>query len=186
MTAEVPRQFSAADNCVTVRFATLADANRITELGAHVFAVTYGHSVEPRELRTYLKESYSKSSIIKDIQDGKKDVFVATNDENNFLGFAYLTQGNKEPCVETFERTIELQRLYVHPSSHGTGVGRLLGEAVETRAREQGFKNVWLGVWEDNPRAIRAYEKWGYKQVGVHDFAIGSVVQTDHIMVKAL
>lgn len=84
------------------------------------------------------------------------------------------------------EKTVELQRIYVHPDSHGAGVGKTLEKAIESMAKEQGFENLWLGVWEENPRAIRAYEKWGYKQVGDHDFTIGSIVQTDHIMVKSL
>jgi len=53
-------------------------------------------------------------------------------------------------------------------------------------AREQGFEFMWLGVWEENVKAIRVYEKMGYKKVGEHGFAVGGIVQTDHIMAKQL
>jgi RimJ/RimL family protein N-acetyltransferase len=41
-------------------------------------------------------------------------------------------------------------------------------------------------VWEENHKAQRVYEKLGYKIVGDHDFVIGGVIQTDHIMLKEL
>ncbi|KAH7207565.1 acyl-CoA N-acyltransferase [Fusarium oxysporum] len=183
MTAKDSQQ---AHKEVIIKPATLTDANRIAELGAHVFTITFGHSVEPHELAAFLKESYTEASIINDLNDPNKDVIIATNSNDDFLGFAYLTRGSSEPCVENMEKTVELQRIYVHPDSHGAGVGKALEKAIESMAKEQGFKNLWLGVWEENPRAISAYEKWGYKQVGDHDFTIGSIVQTDHIMVKSL
>ncbi|KAF5660903.1 hypothetical protein FHETE_8754 [Fusarium heterosporum] len=185
MTTKEQTPSSLSKKPVTISFATLADAGRIAELGAHVFSTTFGHSVEPHELAAFLEESYTEASIIKDINDPDRDVIIATNDDG-FLGFAYLTRGSTEPCVEGLEKTIELQRIYVSSSSQGTGVGKALEKKIETMAREQGYKHLWLGVWEENIRAMKAYEKWGYKQVGDHDFTIGSIVQTDHIMVKTL
>ncbi|KAF4456485.1 gnat family acetyltransferase [Fusarium austroafricanum] len=171
---------------VIIRRATIADAGRIAKLGAYVFTITFGHSVEPHELEAFLQEAYTEKAINKDLNDQNIDVIIATNEDNDFLGFAYLTRESSEPCVEDLEMTVELQRIYVDPSAHGSGVGKALEKRIEDMAREQGFKNLWLGVWEENPRALRAYEKWGYKQVGDHDFTIGSIVQTDQIMVKAL
>ncbi|KAM0301483.1 hypothetical protein ACHAPM_005712 [Fusarium culmorum] len=175
-----------SQKAVSVCPATLSDVSAITELGARVFSITFGHSVEPHELAAFLEESYTEEAITSDINDPNKDVIVATNSDHKFLGFAYLTRGSSEPCVEDLEKTVELQRIYVDPDSHGAGVGKALEKAIERMARDQGFKNLWLGVWEENPRAIKAYEKWGYKQVGDHDFTIGSIVQRDHIMVKTL
>jgi GNAT superfamily N-acetyltransferase len=171
---------------VSIRLAKPSDAGVIANLGAHVFTVTFGHSVEPHELTAFLQESYTKEAILADINDPNKDVIIATSPENEFLGFAYLTRGSTEPCVENLEKTVELQRIYVRPESHGAGVGKALGKAIEDMARKQGFKNLWLGVWEENHIATRAYERWGYEKVGHHDFTIGSIVQTDDIMVKVL
>lgn len=186
MAAKQSQSGSNPQNPVKITFATLADAGRIAELGANVFSTTFGHSVEPHELDAFLEESYTEAAIVKDINDKDRDVIIATGNDGDLLGFAYLTRGSSEPCVEGLEKTVELQRIYVHPASHGTGVGKVLEKAIEAMAKEQRFENLWLGVWQENPRAMRAYEKWGYKKVGVHDFTIGSVVQTDDIMVKAL
>ncbi|KAH6896540.1 acyl-CoA N-acyltransferase [Thelonectria olida] len=171
---------------ISIRQAGSSDATEIARLGAKVFTNTFGHSVQPHELQAFLDESYAVSAITKDVHDETKDIIVATDSENTIVGFAYLTRGTTEPCVAQVENKVELQRIYVDMSAHGKGIGRLLSSRIDDMAREQGFKNIWLGVWEENENATRAYEKWGYRQCGTHDFVIGSVVQTDNIMIKSL
>ncbi|OHW98052.1 GNAT family acetyltransferase [Colletotrichum incanum] len=170
----------------TIRPASLADASEIAELGTHVFSVTFGHSVEPHELQAFLDESYSLEAIDKDLKDTNKDTILAIDSTGDVLGFAMLTRGSSEPCLAHLDGLVELQRIYLYPKAHGTGAGKLLADTLETMARDQGFKYIWLGVWEENYRAKKAYEKWGYKTCGTHDFVIGSVTQTDDIMVKKL
>ncbi|GKT59658.1 acyl-CoA N-acyltransferase [Colletotrichum tofieldiae] len=170
----------------TVRPANLADATAIAALGVHVFSVTFGHSVEPHELQAFLDESYSLEAINKDLKDTKKDTILAIDSTGDILGFAMLTRGSSEPCLAHLDGLVELQRIYLYPKAHGTGAGKLLADSLETMARDEGFKYIWLGVWEENHRAKKAYEKWGYKACGTHDFVVGSVTQTDDIMVKKL
>ncbi|KAJ9603338.1 hypothetical protein H2200_012116 [Cladophialophora chaetospira] len=108
--------------------------------------------------------------------------------EDVVVGFALLTRGTTEPCLSTYaqDTLIELQRLYVHPHHHGLGAGTLLARELESIARQQGFKYMWLGVWEENLKAQRVYEKLGYRRVGDHNFVMGDEVQTDWLLVKEL
>ncbi|KAJ9143239.1 hypothetical protein NKR19_g6919 [Coniochaeta hoffmannii] len=176
---------------VVLRPATVEDAAQVATLGAHVFSVTFGHTVTPQQLQDYLDESYSIKAVAKDIIDPSKDMVVAAMQEGDgvtvIVGFALLTRGSSEPCVAHLgSATVELQRLYVHPDCHGQGVGQRLAMELEDMARSQGFAYMWLGVWEDNHKAQKVYERLGYKVVGDHDFVIGGDVQTDHIMLKKL
>ncbi|KAJ0309514.1 hypothetical protein COL5a_001682 [Colletotrichum fioriniae] len=170
----------------TLKPASLDDATAISELATHVFTVTFGHSVEPHELQAFLEESYSLEAITQDLDDPNKDTILAVDPTGDILGFAMLTRGSSEPCISDLDGTIELQRIYMYPKAQGTGAAKLLADRLEYMAREQGFKHIWLGVWEENLRAQKAYGKWGYEECGTHDFAIGSVIQTDNIMVKKL
>ncbi|KAJ9156259.1 hypothetical protein NKR23_g1237 [Pleurostoma richardsiae] len=171
---------------IDVRPASPDDAVDIAKLGAHVFSATFGHSVQPHELKAYLDDSYSTEATTKDISDPSRDMIVATNEDGQIVGFGLLTRGSSEPCIAHVGSTIELQRLYVHPDFHGKGIGKILVNTMENMARKQAFKHMWLGVWEENHKAQRVYEKLGYKIVGDHDFVIGGVIQTDHIMLKEL
>ena len=59
-------------------------------------------------------------------------------------------------------------------------------EKVEEMAQKEGWKTMWLGVWEENLKAQSVYAKMGFRKVGMHDFVMGSCVQTDWILVKRL
>jgi len=41
---------------------------------------------------------------------------------------------------------------------------------------------VWLGVWEENPRAIAFYKKNGFVEFDKHIFKLGNDEQTDIMM----
>lgn len=177
---------SPARQPVKIRPAQAADASAIAELGAYVYTKTFGHSVPDHELQAFLEEEYTPLAISKDIQNPNKDIIVAVDAGGKVVGFAYLTRGTSEPCIAHMEGLVELQRIYLHPSVHGTGLASRLRTMIEDMAMKQGFKNIWLGVWEENARAQRVYKKWGYRKVGEHDFLTGKIIQTDDILVKSL
>lgn len=176
----------------SIRRAEPSDATAIAHLGAHTFSTTFGHSVTPEELQDFLTSTYTPSIIAAELVDPDRDVIVAVDssttsnpDDKKILGFAYLTRNSDEPCLAHIKATsAEMQRIYVDPAAHGTGVASALVREVTAVARGQGFQQLWLGVWVENYKAILKYEHWGYRKVGFHDFTVGSVVQRDHIMVK--
>ncbi|TID16032.1 hypothetical protein E2P81_ATG08893 [Venturia nashicola] len=172
---------------VLIRDALPEDAASIAALGADVFTITFGHSVSQKELSAFLSEHYSTDSIHADITNPLKSMIVAhLPRQTKIIGFALLTRGSTEPCLQHLSDTVELQRLYVDVGIHGKGVGKLLERRCVEMAREGGFGWMWLGVWEENLVALRVYEKFGFERVGEHDFVIGDVVQRDLIMCKKI
>lgn len=175
-----------------LRRATRADANAISDLGTTIFRVTFGHSCTPEQLEKYLEDSFSPEAVERELANPNKDLIVAVaegataGDKEDVVGFALLTRGTSEPCLEHVTNAIELQRLYVGIPYHGTGLGGRLQRETEAMAREQGFDHLWLGVWEENHKAIKVYEKLGFETVGSHDFDLGGDIQTDLIMLKKL
>ncbi|WLT29980.1 N-acetyltransferase [Geothrix sp. PMB-07] len=49
-----------------------------------------------------------------------------------------------------------------------------------------GADEIWLGVWENNHRALAFYRRWGFQEVGEHVFKIGEQVDRDLILAKPL
>ena len=170
-----------------IRPATVQDAPAIALLGATVFSTTFGFSIPSQDLKTYLDEAYCLSAIEEDIQNPSKHVIVACSAaDDRVIGFAQVTEGTSEPCIDDLESIVELQRLYVYQDFHGSGVGRALTQEAEAIARDLGYLVMWLGVWEGNFQAQRIYEAMGFSRVGDHEFQMGRCIQTDWIMCKDL
>lgn len=84
------------------------------------------------------------------------------------------------------EASLEIERIYVSQDFQGAGLGRLLMTYALDFAAEKRFAYVWLGVWEKNARAIRFYERNGFRKFATHVFVMGDDAQTDWLMRKDL
>jgi ribosomal protein S18 acetylase RimI-like enzyme len=81
---------------------------------------------------------------------------------------------------------VQLHQIYVLERARSGGVGAALLQAVIAEARARGAASLWLGVWSQNPRAVRFYERHGFAIVGSHTFVLGTDAQRDHVMARAL
>ena len=64
-----------------------------------------------------------------------------------------------------FEDCAELQKLYLSDSAKGKGLGRRLMETVEDRARQAGYRRLYLETHSILDTAIRLYERRGYRSI---------------------
>jgi ribosomal protein S18 acetylase RimI-like enzyme len=60
----------------------------------------------------------------------------------------------------------EIKRMRVHPSHQRRGLGRLILEELEARARGLGFREIQLDTTEEQIAAQRLYEGAGYEEIG--------------------
>lgn len=71
------------------------------------------------------------------------------------------------------------------PSVTADNIAALM-DAVLTAARGLGGSYVWLGVNQKNQRAQRFYAKHGFRQTGTRTFQVGTDLEHDCVMVRAL
>lgn len=64
------------------------------------------------------------------------------------------------------EATGEIMRLYVHPRGWGSGAAKALLDAALDALRGAGCRQAWLSTEERNLRAIRFYEREGWRREG--------------------
>ena len=75
----------------------------------------------------------------------------------------------------------------MHPAQQHRGLGAALLREIEAWARAQQARRLWLQVNRGNARAIRAYEKYGFRIVESRVFDIGGgFVMDDHVMERLL
>lgn len=84
------------------------------------------------------------------------------------------------------KRSIELERIYVKENLHGTGLGYKLIQHATEFAGSEGYNVLWLGVWNQNKKAIKFYQKCGFEIFGEHKFILGTEEQIDYLMKKEL
>jgi ribosomal protein S18 acetylase RimI-like enzyme len=173
------------DGPVVIRRATEADAAALAEFGARTFFETFAAENTVEDMRLHLKSAWAPELQRTEILDARIDTLLAWADDGRLAGFAQLRTGHAPACMATV-RPLELLRFYVDKPWQGQGVARQLMEAVETQARVRGARELWLGVWERNPRAQAFYRKHGFRKVGTQIFVVGTDPQTDHVMLREL
>lgn len=98
------------------------------------------------------------------------------------IGYTLLT--SPDLPVEPRAGDIELKRIYVLAGAHGGGTGpALMAQAVED-ARAAGHARMLLGVYGENWRARRFYEKQGFAVVGTRRFLVGATLHDDLIYAR--
>lgn len=80
------------------------------------------------------------------------------------------------------DKALEIERIYVLKEFYGKKTGQLLYEKAIQIAREKNAEYIWLGVWEENQRAISFYKKNGFVEFDKHLFKLCSDEQIDIMM----
>ncbi|MDH2206892.1 MULTISPECIES: GNAT family N-acetyltransferase [Empedobacter] len=83
--------------------------------------------------------------------------------------------------------TVFLSKIYLKESNQTKGIGQLMLNRVVDYAREKGAKAVHLTVNKHNAKAIRFYEKNGFKNMESKTFDIGNgYIMDDYIYQKSI
>lgn len=168
----------------TIRPAVPDDAALLADLGARTFRETFEGICSPRDLELFLGDTYGEAKQRAELVDPARPAWVLEVD-GAASGFLQLRLGHREPCVSG-QRAVELQRIYVLRSVLAGGLGAaLMGTALD-HARSWGADVLWLGVWENNAKALAFYARHGFREVGDHVFRIGQQIDRDLILAKVL
>jgi len=156
---------------LTIRKAAPDDAARLSELGATVFAQSYQHSYDQKDMDTYLDETFSKQKIAEDIATKAIYYYVAEADDA-IVGFIKFYTYRWTPRFKG-KITFEVERLYIQKEMEGKNIGsRLMTTALDI-AHQKDYKIIWLSVWENNARGIRFHQQHGFNIIGDGLFALG-------------
>ena len=97
------------------------------------------------------------------------------------IGYLKINVGQAQTELKD-EQALEIERIYVLQQYHGKKVGQLLFEKAIAMAHQMSKSYVWLGVWEENRRALQFYKKNGFIEFDQHIFKLGDDEQTDIMM----
>ncbi|UGU16756.1 GNAT family N-acetyltransferase [Sinomicrobium kalidii] len=165
---------------IEIRKATLTNIEELQKIGKQTFAETFASGNSEEDMKAYLDQSFSKEKLQTELSDKNSEFYFAVLDDN-VIGYLKINVGQSQTEVKD-EKALEIERIYVLKEFHGKKVGQLLYEKAIEISKQKDIDYVWLGVWEENPRAIRFYEKNGFVEFDKHIFKLGDDEQTDIMM----
>jgi ribosomal protein S18 acetylase RimI-like enzyme len=191
---------------VQIRPAGPADAAALAALAAVTFPLACPPSSTVEAISDFIARNLTRERFAEYLADPDRPLLVAVADDaqdpawrgeldgtEGLVGWSMLvrTEGgvpaDADAATAVTERpAVELSKMYAHPAAHGQGVASELMRATLDVAARDGAPVVWLGVNQENARAIRFYEKHGFRIVGSKRFRLGDDWEQDHVLERAL
>ncbi len=149
-----------------IRRAENIDIPKINDLLRQVCLVH--HNGRP-DLFKYGAQKYADEELIQIISDDEKPVFVAVDEDNTVLGYAFcIFERHINDNILTDVKTLYIDDLCVDESLRGKHIGKQLYDYAVSFAKENGCYNLTLNVWNCNDSAMKFYEKCGLKPQKTH------------------
>lgn len=170
---------------IIIRVAGPEDAGLIADISRRTFYDTFAKHNTGEDMRIFLEEQLPREKQMAEVgAPGRIFLLAYLGDES--VGYASLRETAEPPQGLAGVSAIEIVQLYSEQKTIGKGVGKSLMQACVDIARSLNKEWIWLGVWEQNQRAIDFYTKWGFERFGEHIFLVGLDAQTDWWMKKKL
>lgn len=169
---------------ITIRNATISDIELLQNIGRQTFSETFAPVNTEENMRQYLKERFSLEKLTTELCD-KNSLFFFAESNDNIIGYLKLNFGPSQTELKD-EQSLEIERIYVIKEFQGKKVGQVLYEKAIQTAEAAKVKYIWLGVWEENTKAIGFYKRNGFVEFDKHVFKLGDSEQTDIMMKRAV
>jgi len=159
---------------------TLNDIEKLQEIGRQTFLETFSESNSEENMKNYLEEGFSIEKLTSELNNENSEFYFA-NLGDEIIGYLKLNFGESQTELKD-NKSLEIERIYVPKEFHGKSVGQILYDKAIQVAKQKNAEYVWLGVWEENFRAISFYKKNGFVAFDKHIFKLGNDEQTDIMM----
>ena len=167
-------------NDVVIQPVGLADINALQAISKITFSQTFSQHNSQEDMDAYLSTSYSVEKLTAEINNPNSEFYFAI-DDNNVVGYLKINTGDAQTEKQDLA-AFEIERIYVDSAYLGKKIGQLLFNKAVALAKEKNKSYVWLGVWEENHRALAFYQKNGFVPFDKHIFKLGNDEQTDIMM----
>ena len=150
----------------------------LRDLARRIWHEHYPGIITPEQIDYMLARMYDTEVIRREMAEGVMWHLVRHHGEP--VGF--ISCGFDDPA-----RRVKLHKLYLLPRLHGQGLGRRMLDHVKAQAVLRNAREILLHVNKQNTRAIRSYERAGFRvrESLIADIG-GGFVMDDFVMVLAL
>jgi len=167
-----------------IKKVSINDIVQLQEIGRKTFFETFSESNTEENMTQYIEEGFSVDKLSEELNEANSEFYFAVIDKV-VVGYLKINRGQSQTEMQDNEG-LEIERIYVLKEYHGKKAGQFLYEHAIQIAVTNKVNFVWLGVWEENHRAISFYKKNGFVEFDKHIFVLGTDEQTDIMMKKNL
>lgn len=165
---------------IKIRKITIKDVELLKVIGKTTFAETFSSQNIEENLKEYLENGFSTEKLKIELTDRNSEFYFAEI-ENTPIGYLKINFGASQTEIKN-ENALEIERIYVLKEFQGKNIGQILYEKAINIAKKKEVDYIWLGVWEENTKAIGFYKKNGFIAFDSHIFKLGNDLQTDIMM----
>jgi ribosomal protein S18 acetylase RimI-like enzyme len=152
----------------------------LQNIGRQTFSETFTESNTAENMQKYLEEGFAIEKLTLELQNENSKFYFAQL-EDIVLGYLKINFGASQTELKD-NKAVEIERIYVLQAFQGKKIGQILYEKAMQIAKEVKAEYLWLGVWEENNKAIHFYTKNGFIPFDKHIFKLGDEEQTDIMM----
>lgn len=156
------------------------EIDQLQKIGRQTFYETFSTGNTQENMQKYLDERFSIEKLTAELND-KNAIFYFAQLENKTVGYLKINFGDSQTELKD-DKSLEIERIYVLKEFQGKKIGQFLYDKAIEIAKQKDADYIWLGVWEENPRAIKFYKKNGFVEFDKHIFKLGNDEQTDIMM----
>ena len=160
-------------SCQWKHYAVLAD------IGAQTFYETFRPHNTEEDMQKYISMAYNTAAIKQNLLKEKVHYFLGYLNHQD-AGYVKLIENPKDIKLEG--RIMELEKIYLRKGFHGSGLAASLMNLAFEKSKDRGFEKLYLGVWQENERAIAFYKKMGFEVFDTRKFQLGSRWCEDYLM----
>jgi diamine N-acetyltransferase len=155
---------------IEYRTPTADDAQALADLGQETFVQAFGHLYSAVNLNLFLQETYALCALQADLANPER-LFQVAEDDGRMIGYCKLGLANHFPGPFENRRVMEFKQLYLRDGYKGVGAAdQLMKWALHM---SQGYDDIVLSVYSDNPRAQRFYQRYGFEKYMDYFFMVG-------------
>ncbi|MBP9688136.1 MAG: GNAT family N-acetyltransferase [Bacteroidia bacterium] len=159
--------------------ATSIHANVLAKIGGDTFYETFRPYNTEEDIIEYIKKAYTIDLIASNLIN-PNIVYFLCYDKDEVVGYVKLIKGVHLNGL--YGGAIELEKIYVKADYFGSGAGYELMQHVIKYSKQNEFETLFLGVWQENKRAVSFYQKVGFKIFDTRQFKLGQRICEDFMM----
>jgi ribosomal protein S18 acetylase RimI-like enzyme len=158
----------------------ISELDVLRAFAERTFRIAFQASNDLGRFEAYCEKAFSLERFRAELEHANSQFWFYYKDDT-LAAYLKLNFDRHAPDLGS-NHTVQVERLYVEPAFQGQRIGEKLLDFAKLQAKNAAADWLWLSVWQENPPALRFYERCGFEIFGTQTFWMGDEAQTDWLV----